>query len=79
MSGAAFENANLSGLKLTDCNLQGAAFEDANLSGLKLTDCNLQGAAITESRIDGMTIDGVLVTDLFAAYQASRDAAVNSA
>ena len=41
---------------------------------LKITQANLQGAAIAESRLDGLTINGILVTDLLAAYQASRPA-----
>jgi len=31
---------------------------------------NLAGVAITGCGLDGMTIDGVAVTDLFAAYRA---------
>lgn len=41
-----------------------------NLSGLKISQANLQGAEINESRLDGMKINGILVTDLLAAYQA---------
>ena len=60
--GAAIEDANLSGWKV----------HDVNLSGLKITQANLQGASIRDSRIDGMTINGILVTDLLAAYQAGQ-------
>jgi uncharacterized protein YjbI with pentapeptide repeats len=82
MSGSTINNVNLAGCSFRNVNVAGAAFDDANmsgwkvhdvnLSGLKVTKANLQGAAISESRLDGMTIDGILVTDLLTAYEASK-------
>jgi len=43
-----------------------------NLSGLKIRQANLQGADIAECRIDGVKINGILLTDLLAAYRASQ-------
>ena len=48
----------------------GGWIENANMSGWRVSGTNLIGSAITDCRIDGMTIDGILVTDLLAAYRA---------
>ena len=82
MSGSVIGNVNLAGCAFKQVNMSGAAIEDANLSGWKVCDvnfaglrivqANLQGASIKDSRLDGMTINGILVTDLLAAYQASQ-------
>jgi hypothetical protein len=47
---------------------------DVNLAGLKIVKANLAGASITEGQLQGMMIDGILVSDLLAAYHASRRA-----
>ena len=84
MSGSTVGNVNLAGCTFKNVNMSGATFEDANLSGWKLTDvnlaglkiakANLAGASIMEGRMEGMTIEGVLVSDLLAAYRASKSA-----
>jgi uncharacterized protein YjbI with pentapeptide repeats len=55
--------------------MSGWRIHDANLSGLRVTKANLAGAAISESRLDGMTIDGVAVTEMLAAYRVAKAAA----
>ena len=45
----------------------------ANLSGLHVDDANLAGARIVNCRLEGMTINGILVTDLIAAYEVARE------
>ena len=50
---------DLSGSRFTDVNLSRVTIENVNLSGVKISDCN----------IDGMTIEGILLTDLIAAYR----------
>ena len=45
-----------------------------NLSGLKIDRANLAGALIVNSRLDGMTIDGIEVTELMAAWEANNAA-----
>jgi hypothetical protein len=44
------------------------------LAGLKIVKANLAGASIMQDRMEGMTIDGILVSDLMAAYRAGRPA-----
>lgn len=68
ISGSSFENVNASGASIEDANLSGWRVHDANLSGLRVTKANLAGASISDSRLDGMTIDGIEVTELLAAY-----------
>ncbi len=52
--------------------MAGSRVDDVNLSGLKLTKANIKGASISYCRMDGMTIDGVLVSELLAAYHAAQ-------
>jgi uncharacterized protein YjbI with pentapeptide repeats len=72
LAGCSFRNVNIAGATFEDANMSGWKVHDVNLSGLKITKSNLQGAAISESRLDGMTINGILVTDLLTAYEASK-------
>jgi hypothetical protein len=74
LAGCSFTNVNMSGATFEDANLSGWKIHDANLAGLKITKANLAGASITLGRMEGMTIDGILVSDLLAAYHASRSA-----
>ena len=79
ISGSLFDDVNMSGCTIHNVNLSGAAFDDVNmsgwrvnyvnLSGLHPSRANLAGATITDSRYDGMTIDGIAVTELLAAYR----------
>jgi uncharacterized protein YjbI with pentapeptide repeats len=72
MSGSTFHNINLSGASIDDANMSGWRVNYVNLSGLRLTNANLAGASISACRYDGMTIDGVTVTDMIAAYKAAQ-------
>jgi hypothetical protein len=47
---------------------------NVSFAGLKIVKANLAGAAITRGRMEGMTIDGILVSDLLAAYRAGKAA-----
>jgi uncharacterized protein YjbI with pentapeptide repeats len=51
--------------------MSGWRVHDVNLAGLKIDKANLAGASITKGRMEGMTIEGILVSDLLAAYRAS--------
>jgi uncharacterized protein YjbI with pentapeptide repeats len=62
--------ANLSGSTFT--KLAGSRWNNVNLSGLRITDANLSHASIAESCTEGMTIDGIAVADLMAAYRAAN-------
>ncbi len=70
MSGMTFHNVNFSGAKFDDINMSGWRVHNVNFSGLRLTKANLAGAAIKDCRYEGMTIDGIAIEDLLAAYRA---------
>ena len=59
-------------IEATQTDLSGWNILGANLSGPSIRKANLAGAAISEARLDGMTIDGILVLDLLAAYRAAQ-------
>jgi hypothetical protein len=80
LSGSSFTDVNLSGAMLRNVNFSEAEIEDANLSGwtvrnaclagLRISNADLRDAAIEDSLTTGMTIDGIAVSDLTAAYRA---------
>ena len=72
MSGSMFTNVNLKGAVFKDVNLAEATIHDANLSGLRISQADLSGASIVESLTDGMTINGIALADLLAAYETAR-------
>ncbi len=60
---AVFENANMAGARFADINLAGARFDNISLADVEITrNCNFKG----------MTIAGVSVEELFAAYREHR-------
>jgi uncharacterized protein YjbI with pentapeptide repeats len=69
MSDASFCRMNLSrsvfdvqpGVWFDNVNLAGSAIQNANLAGLSITNCN----------IAGLCVDGMLVSELVAAYRKS--------
>jgi len=71
LSGSVFHDVNLSGCDLDDINMSGWRVKNVNFSGLHLSDANLAGAALSACRYEGMTIDGIPLTDLIAAYKAA--------
>jgi uncharacterized protein YjbI with pentapeptide repeats len=84
LSGSVFDDVNMSGCTLHNINLLGASIDDANmsgwrvnsvnLSGLRLTKANLADVSIGDSRYEGMTIEGIPVTAMIAAYKAAQAA-----
>lgn len=63
LQGAAFENTNMADTKFADINLAGARFDNINLANVEITrNCNFKG----------MTIAGVGIEELFAAYKAQK-------
>ena len=72
ISEASFDNLNLSGAKIQNATLAGSSIQDASLFGIKIANADLRHAAIADCLIDGMTIEGVAVTELMAAYRASK-------
>src|SRR5947209_20280559 len=74
LAGCSFKNVNMSGATFEDANLSGWKVSDVNLAGLKIVKANLAGASISQGRMEGMTIEGILVSDLLAAYRATQPA-----
>jgi hypothetical protein len=70
LSGATFKDVNFAGAQFEDANLSGWSVRNANLAGLKMNNADLRGASIVESLTAGMTIDGIEVAELMAAYRA---------
>jgi len=75
LSGSKFDDVNLSSATLNNVNLSGATIHNADLANLRISDANLSGASITDSLTDTMTIDGIAVKDLMAAYRAVHSSA----
>jgi uncharacterized protein YjbI with pentapeptide repeats len=69
LSGSTFTNVRLFRAKFHDVNLAEGAISNANLSGLRISNANLAGASIVDSATNGMTINGIAVSDLLAAYR----------
>jgi len=69
LSSSTFTDVNLTGAKFNDVNLTDAAVSNANLAGLRISNANLANASIVDCATKGMTIDGIAVSDLLAAYR----------
>jgi uncharacterized protein YjbI with pentapeptide repeats len=69
LSGSTFTDVYFSRAKFNDVNLTDGTISNANLSGLRISNANLAGASIVDSATNGMTIDGIPVSDLLAAYR----------
>jgi uncharacterized protein YjbI with pentapeptide repeats len=72
LSGAAFSDVNLSSVTIDNVKLTDSRWNNVNLSGLRITDANLSHASIAQSCTHGMTIDGIAIEDLMAAYRAAN-------
>lgn len=69
-----FTGANLAKAAFRDVGLKDATFDNVDLGGARFDDINFSGATITENcNFKGMTLAGVPVADLFAAYRAQKD------
>ena len=69
LANAKFDDVNLAGAHFNNVNLSGTSISNANLSGIKIKDATLAGLDIQNADLTGMRINGVLVADLFAAYE----------
>jgi uncharacterized protein YjbI with pentapeptide repeats len=65
-------DAGLDGSLFEDVSLAGARFADVNLAGSVLVNVDLRDVRIADAALDRMTIDGVPVTALLAAWDALR-------
>jgi hypothetical protein len=66
--GSSFVAADLSSATFDDVNLRDAAFANVALAAASFRDVNLAYASIADTNLEGMTINGILVSDLFSAY-----------
>ena len=69
LGAASFDDVNLGQASFQNVNLSGAVIRDANLSGVRISQATLANLDISDADVRGMKINGVLVTDLFAAYE----------
>jgi uncharacterized protein YjbI with pentapeptide repeats len=85
LSGARFFNINLRGADIGAVDFGGASFSCMNtgeghprkpvvFNSIELDDCTIQNSFFRNTKLvncdlTGMTIDGVLVTDMFKAYE----------
>jgi len=69
LAGSRFLDVNLENVSFEDVNLRLSRFRDVNLTGANFTDAKLANASIVDSNIKGLTINGVLVSELFRAYE----------
>lgn len=61
-------------IEAVDFDMTGSVFDDVNLTGARFHNVKLQNASIEESCIEGLRINGILVTELLAAYEAAQAA-----
>jgi uncharacterized protein YjbI with pentapeptide repeats len=73
LSGASFDDINFSWAEIKNANMSDWTVQDANLKGLKITDADLRGAAISHCMTDGMTVDGIAISELMAAYRKLKE------
>jgi len=71
LTGSTFRDVRLRDAIFDDVDLSGVTFHNANLRNARFNDVNLSGVAIANTNVEGMTIDGILVTELLAAYRRS--------
>lgn len=69
LSEAVFYDVSLKKARFNNVNLAEATITNANLSNLSITDVTLAHTDIQNADLTGMRINGILVTDLFQAYQ----------
>ena len=72
LAGSRFDDVNLSGSSFSNARLQDGRFADVNLTGTVIANADLHRVDVRDCNLDGMLIDGLLVTDLLAAYRRQR-------
>jgi uncharacterized protein YjbI with pentapeptide repeats len=71
---AVFDDVNLAGATIKNVNLSELRLEDANMKGAQIRSADLRGASIAHCLTEGMTIDGVAVSEMMAAYRKANSA-----
>jgi uncharacterized protein YjbI with pentapeptide repeats len=72
LAGTVFKDVNLAGATIDDASLSSLRVQNVNLSGLRISQANLTGASIVDCLTSGMTIGGIAVADLMAAYRTAN-------
>jgi uncharacterized protein YjbI with pentapeptide repeats len=65
-------DADLSGSTFTNVKLARAAFDDVDLTGVTIHNANLSGLQISDANLTGASLNGILLSDLLAAYRAAN-------
>lgn len=73
MTGAKFNDVNDEGLGFDSANLTGTSFTDVNLSGAQIGNANLSGPANINANIADMTLDGIPLSEMVAAYDRQKN------
>lgn len=69
LNAATFRDVSLANAQFDDVNLSGAVISNANLSRLTITGVTFAHSDIQDADLTGMRINGVLVSELFDAYE----------
>ena len=69
LSGVSFDDINFSGANIRNANMSDWVIHDANLARLKISSADLRDASIAHCLTEGMTVDGIAVSELMAAYR----------
>jgi uncharacterized protein YjbI with pentapeptide repeats len=73
LSGSISGDVNVSGVSCEKVNMSGWRINNVNLAGLRISKANLASASIVDSWTDSMmTIEGIPVANLMAAYRAAK-------
>ena len=72
LSGSTFSDVALRKAVFRDVDLSNAVIENVKMAGTRISEADLSGCAIAGCRLDAMTIDGVAVSELFAAWRTAE-------
>lgn len=75
LSDAIFNDTNLARASFDDVNLGAATFNNINLQDATFDNINFSNVKISNANLSGMSIDGILVSDLLAAYKKLENSA----
>ncbi|HVT10506.1 MAG TPA: VOC family protein [Polyangia bacterium] len=68
------QDADLASSRFDDVNLADAIFQNVNLRGARFSDVNLTGASIDDANLSQMTLFGVPVSEMLAAWRSRAGA-----
>ncbi|MBK6877477.1 MAG: pentapeptide repeat-containing protein [Ignavibacteria bacterium] len=68
-----FDDVNLEGTTFNNINLKNSIFTDINFENTKISNVNMANVELSDCNLSGMTIEGILVLDMFEAYNKLRE------